>query len=185
MDLGLQKKNFLVTGAGRGIGRANACALAKEGARIAVVARTSRDLKDLLKELGGKAAGHAVYAMDLTEQKAPSRLVRDLKKDFGTIDGIVHNLGGTLNIKDPFCSIADWRKVYRLNFDVAVELNRFLIPSMQKQKWGRVIHISSIAAMENQGPVVYCAVKAALTAYTRSMGGVVAPVADMERPAYR
>ncbi len=175
MELGLKNKKILVTGAGRGIGRAIACALAKEGAKIAAVSRTPKDLKDLLKDIGGKAAGHAVYPMDLTKPKAPGRLVRDLKKDFGTIDGIVHNLGGTLNIKDPFCSMADWHKVYRLNFDIAVELNRLLIPAMQKQKWGRVIHISSIAAMENQGPVVYCAVKAALSAYTRSMGGVVAP----------
>ena len=50
-----------------------------------------------------------------------------------------------------------------------------IVPAMQNRKWGRVVHISSISAMENHGPVTYCAMKAALTAYTRSFGGVVAP----------
>lgn len=63
----------------------------------------------------------------------------------------------------------------RLNFEVAVELNTLIVPNMQRKKWGRVVHISSISSMENHGPVTYCTVKAALTAYTRSFGGVVAP----------
>ena len=50
-----------------------------------------------------------------------------------------------------------------------------IVPGMQARKWGRAVHISSISAMENHGPVTYCAIKAALTAYTRSFGGVVAP----------
>jgi 3-oxoacyl-[acyl-carrier protein] reductase len=57
---------------------------------------------------------------------------------------------------------------------VAVELNRELVPHMQKQKWGRVVHISSVSGTENQGTVPYCSMKAALNAYTRSFGRVVA-----------
>jgi 3-oxoacyl-[acyl-carrier protein] reductase len=77
--------------------------------------------------------------------------------------------------KNPFCSKTEWRKIYRFNLEISIELNNLIIPSMQLRKWGRVCHISSISAMENQGPVTYCAMKAALTAYTRSIGGVVAP----------
>lgn len=176
MDLQLKGKRALVTGAGRGIGRAIAWALAQEGVHIAAAARTPKDVNALIKDLGGTLAGHQGAVMDLTKEGAPQKLLKNLKKNrFGTIDIVIHNLGGLIGIKDPFCSIADWRKVYRLNFEVAVELNRLLIPVMQKQKWGRAIHISSISAMENHGPVTYCAIKAALTAYTRSMGGVVAP----------
>ena len=54
-------------------------------------------------------------------------------------------------------------------------LNGMLIPNMRQDNWGRVVHISSISSMENHGPVTYCSMKAALTAYTRSLGGVVAP----------
>jgi len=172
MDLKLKNKTALVTGAGRGIGRAIVKALAAEGCRVAVVARTEGDLDALLKELG---EGHWKKAMDLTAPDGPRQLIAALKKDFGMPEIVIHNLGGAGDIRDPFCSIEDWRKIYRLNFEVPVELNIDLLPEMVKKKWGRAVHISSIAGMENQGPVPYCSMKAALTAYTRSMGGVVAP----------
>lgn len=176
MDLGLKDKRVLVTGSGRGIGRAIARSLASEGARIALVSRTTADLSELQDQLGGVKDGHIFLTMDLMPDGAPESLISILKdRGFGRIDCVVHNLGGTLNIKDPFCSIEEWRRIYRLNFEIAVELNRMLVPPMQERKWGRVIHISSISSMENHGPVTYCAIKAALTAYTRSFGGVVAP----------
>ena len=175
MNLSLKNRRVLVTAAGRGIGEAIAFNLANEGAKVAVVSRTGKDIEALVKKMGGKAKGHVGMVMDLMKEGSPKKLVSQLKKKWGVPQIVVHNLGGTLDIRDPFCSIKDWRNVYRLNFEVAVELNGFIIPEMVKQKWGRVIHISSIAGMENQGPVTYCAMKAALTAYTRSMGGVVAP----------
>lgn len=176
MDLGISGKRALVSGAGRGLGRAIAQCLAKEGVRVAAVARSEGDLQALLDEMGGAASGHHAVAMDLTPEGAPAELMQDLGgHDFADLDIVVHNLGGTLDIKDPFCSLDDWRRVYRFNFEVAVELNTMIVPGMQSRAWGRVVHISSISAMENHGPVTYCAIKAALTAYTRSFGGVVAP----------
>jgi 3-oxoacyl-[acyl-carrier protein] reductase len=114
--------------------------------------------------------------MDLMPNDSIDILIRKLK-DHGVndFDILVHNVGGTLNIKDPFCNIEDWRKIYRFNLEIAVELNNIYVPEMQSRKWGRVVHISSISGMENHGPVTFCAMKAALTAYTRSFGGVVAP----------
>lgn len=175
MELGIKGKLALVTAGSRGIGAAVAIGLAKEGVKVAIVARGKNDVNNLLNKIGGREKGHLGVNLDLTDEKGPTRLVRILRDEFGMPSIIVHNLGGDLNIKDPFCPISEWRRIYRLNFEVAVELNTKLVPHMQKQKWGRVVHNSSIAAMENQGPVTYCAVKAALTAYTRSFGGVVAP----------
>ncbi len=176
MDLGIKGKKVLVTGSGRGIGKGIALCLAKEGARVAMVSRTMEDIEQTIDEMGGTEAGHIGFSMDLMPDGAPEKLLTNLKYSaFESIDIVIHNLGGTLNIKDPFCSIEDWRKIYRFNFEIAVELNRFLIPEMQKKKWGRVIHISSISSMENHGPVTYCSIKSALTAYSRSIGGVVAP----------
>ena len=174
MDLGLKGKRALVTGAGRGLGQSIAQCLAREGAHVACVSRTVADIEALVAELGGEKAGHVGYAMDLMPDGAPAELMLKLEK-FGPIDIVVHNAGGTLDISNPFCSMEDWRKVYRFNFELAIELNGMILPGMQKRKWGRAVHISSISAMENHGPVTYCAMKAALTAYTRSMGGVVAP----------
>lgn len=176
MELGLKNRVALVTGGGRGIGRGIALRLAQEGACVTVVSRTSSDVKSVLAEMGGEEKGHRAIAMDLMPDGAPERLCRELASGSSeSIDIMVHNLGGTLDIKDPFCSMADWRRVYRFNFEIAVELNRLIVPQMQARRWGRVVHISSISSMENHGPVSYCAVKAALTAYTRSFGGVVAP----------
>ncbi len=174
MNLGIVGRCALITGAGRGIGRAIAEALAAEGARVVVVSRTASDLDSMLKGIQGGDGSHRAVVMDLMPEGAPAELMERIR-DFGTVDIVVHNLGGTLGITDPFCSLDDWRRVYRLNLEIAIELNRMILPGMRARKWGRIVHISSIAAMENQGPVTYCAVKAALSAYTRSMGGVVAP----------
>jgi NAD(P)-dependent dehydrogenase (short-subunit alcohol dehydrogenase family) len=176
MELMIKGRRALVTGAGRGIGRAIAQCLAREGVMVAAVSRTRADLDSLVESMGGEAAGHLAVAQDLVPEGAPAQLLEGLQRaGFGPVDIAVHNMGGTLGVSDPFCPIEDWRRVYRFNFEVVVELNRLIVPQMQLRSWGRVIHVSSISAMENHGPVTYCAVKAALTAYTRSLGGVVAP----------
>lgn len=175
MNLEIRNRFALVTGGGRGIGAAIAGCLAKEGAHVAVVSRTASDVQKVISRIGGKKKGHLGIVLDLVEENAPGDLVNILKRDFSMPSIVVHNLGGTLDIKDPFCSLQDWRRLYRFNFEVGVELNNLLVPDMQKNGWGRVVHISSISAMENHGPVTYCAMKAALTAYVRSFGGVVAP----------
>jgi 3-oxoacyl-[acyl-carrier protein] reductase len=176
MKLGIEGKRALVTGAGRGLGRSISILLAKEGAKLAVVSRTASDLETLVKEMGGIESGHIGVPIDLISEGAPANLLGILKKtNFGSIDIVVHNMGGTLEITDPLCSVNDWRKVWRFNLEVAIELNLSLILPMQERKWGRIVHISSISAMENHGPVPYCSIKAALTAYARSMGRVLAP----------
>jgi NAD(P)-dependent dehydrogenase (short-subunit alcohol dehydrogenase family) len=175
MDLKLSGKSALVTGAGRGLGKAIAECLSREGVKVAAVSRTESDIKALISNIGGGASGHVGMAMDMMPKGAPEKVLQKLKDvGFSPIDIVIHNLGGTMNIADPFCSMEDWRRVYRLNFEIAVELNGMIVPDMQKRKWGRVVHVSSISSMENHGPVTYCAIKAALTAYTRSFGGVVA-----------
>jgi len=175
MELGINGRLALVTGASRGIGKAIALALAKEGVRVAVVSRSKPDLNRLMAEMPNGNKRNFAIALDLEKENAPQILFKRLKNDFGIPEIIVHNLGGTLDIRDPFCSIEKWRRVFRVNFEVAVEINSLIVPYLQKKKWGRIIHISSISAMENHGPVTYCATKAALTAYARSFGGVVAP----------
>ena len=175
MDLGIDGKRALVTAAGRGLGRSMALNLAKEGVRVAVVSRTASDVDSLVEEMGGAASGHFGMALDLTQDGAPNILMDAVEAEMGPLDIAVHNLGGTLDIRDPLCSIQDWRDLWRLNLEVAVEINLRALPGMQSRGWGRVVHISSIAASENQGPVPYGSIKAALTAYTRSMGRVVSP----------
>lgn len=175
MNLGLSNKKALVTGGGRGIGREIALQLAREGARVAVVSRTKSELETLVNRMGGKRKGHLALPLDLTCEGAPEKVIRMLRKYFGDPDILINNLGSTLNIRDPFCTSADWRKLWRINIEVAIELNNLVIPKMVKKHWGRIVHISSVSAIENQGSVPYCTLKAALTAYSRSMGRLLAP----------
>lgn len=173
MNLRIKNKKALVTGASRGIGRSVVLSLAKEGVKVACVSRTQKDLDSLLGQIGGKRNGHYYLAADLIEEGKPEEVVKKLKNDFGNVDIIVNNLGSALEINDPYCPVSDWRKLWRINMEIAIELNNLLIPGMKRKKWGRIVNISSISALENQGTVPYCSIKAALTAYSRSMGRIL------------
>lgn len=174
MELGIAGKRALVTGTGKGIGYGIARALAKEGVKVAAVSLEQQPLDELMTELGGSAQGHYAIASDLTEQYAPARVMSELEQQFGKIDILVNNLGSTLAITDPFCSLADWRAVYRINMEVMIEFTNLVLPYMRACGWGRVINISSTAGMENNGPIPYCAMKAAVIAYSHSLGRVLA-----------
>lgn len=174
MELGLAGKRALVTGASRGIGLAVARTLAAEGARVALVARDAAGLKAALSQLGGRAGGHAAFRADLSRLDGPRALLARLRADFGPPSVVVHNAGGTLDVRDPLCSMRDWKTVFRLNLEAAVELNAALIPYMKKAGWGRIVHVTSVSGGENLGPAPYCAAKAALNAYTRSFGRIFA-----------
>ena len=170
MDLGIQGKRALVTGGAIGIGRAIVVDLAKEGVSVAFTSRNDKNLEETLSMIGGEKAGHRAIQCDVSEEGMPKKLAEDL----GDIDIVVNNVGSTLSITDPYCSLSEWRKVFHLNVEVAVETNNLFLPYMKKQDWGRIVNITAGAALENSGPVVYCASKAAMTAYTRSMGRILA-----------
>ncbi|NQV49896.1 MAG: SDR family oxidoreductase [Candidatus Marinimicrobia bacterium] len=172
MDLGIKNKKALVTGASRGLGRAIADSLAKEGVQVAIVARNQGDINSFLDTHPGN---HIGLAYDLVPEGNPQKMVAEMIDKFGHPDIVVHNVGGNLGFTDPLCGIEEWRQVYRFNLEIAVELNQMLIPQMRLNKWGRIVHISSIASLENQGTAPYCSIKAALNAYTRSLGRYVSP----------
>lgn len=174
MNLGLDGRLALVTGSGRGIGRSISRALAEEGAKVAVVSRTTSDIESLMNEMGGRKKGHYGVAMDLVEEGGAKRFVEQLEKDFGYPSVVVHCIGGTLGIKGPYCSIDDLRRSFRFNVEVSFDLNNLLVPKMQEKKWGRVIHVSSIAAVRGRSNLPYGMVKASLNAYARDLGCAVA-----------
>jgi NAD(P)-dependent dehydrogenase (short-subunit alcohol dehydrogenase family) len=141
----------LVTGASRGIGASIAKCLREAGHEVFDASRST--------------------GFDLEVSTLP---LLEALESWGQPQIVVHNVGGALGITEPFTPLCNWHRVFRLNLDIAVELNNALIPTMQAKKWGRVVHISSVSSLENQGTLPYCAAKAALNAYTRSLGRVVA-----------
>ncbi len=174
MDLGLKGKKALVTGGAIGIGQAIALELAKEGVNVVITSRNENRLNLSLQKLGGRRDGHYGVISDLGAEGAPQALADDIHKNFGNLDIVVNNVGSTLKVTDPYCPISDWRRIFRLNFEVAIEINNLFIPYMKQQDWGRIVNITAGAGLENSGPVTYCASKAALTAYTRAMGRILA-----------
>ncbi len=169
MELGIRGKIALITGAGRGIGEAIASSLAKEGINLIVVSKTKKDLTNLINKTPNPHL-HYIFPADLSKESESKKLINFIKKKKIIPDIIVNNVGGTLNINNPLAGVGDWRKVIRLNLEVGIEINNAFVPNMIKKKWGRICHISSIAGLENQGPPSYCASKAALNAYVRSVG---------------
>jgi len=175
MDLELEGKSALVVGASRGLGRGIAMTLAQEGVQVGAIARTEGEIVSLIADMGGETKGHWGMIKDLVPDNAPAQIAEEIKSQNRQVDILIHNLGGTLGIRDPFCTVDEWRSVWRLNLEISTELNRYLLPAMQEKKWGRVVHISSIAATLSRGAIAYCTVKAALNAYTKNLGATLAP----------
>lgn len=174
MELGIKGKKALVTGGATGIGKAIAIELVKEGVNVAI---TSRDIKKAQKtqlELDEILPGNYSYACNIVDEDAPAKLMENIISNFGDLDIIVNNVGHTLDILDPCCPIEDWRRLFRLIIEVPVEINNIALKYMRKQAWGRIVNITAGAGMENSGPVTYSSLKAAFTAYSRSMGRVLA-----------
>jgi 3-oxoacyl-[acyl-carrier protein] reductase len=165
VDFGIDGQYALVTASSRGIGHACASALAAEGARVLLCARGRDDLERALAGLGGTAAGHRALCLDLTADDGPARVIAWLADENIVPDIIVHNLGSTLGVREPLPSADEWRSIFRVNFEVAAELNATYVPAMV-----RVCTISSLAAFEDHGSLPYGVAKAAVTAYTRGLG---------------
>ena len=176
MNLGIENKNVLITGGSRGIGREISIAFAKEGANVTIIARNKKDLKNTVQTLNANPGEHRYYEKDLLENGSVINLFPNILKK-QSFDIIVHNLGGGLGIKDPLSDVNDWNKVWYFNIGIALEINSLIIPLMKTNKWGRIVHISSISALSG-GPKIkpyggsppYSAAKAYLNNYVKSLG---------------
>jgi 3-oxoacyl-[acyl-carrier protein] reductase len=170
MDLGIKDKRVLVTGASQGIGKAIAQEFANEACKVTVVARRKNELEELVQEIGGQEKGHDFYAIDLMKNNAPIETSNYLLDKNGIYDIVVHNLGGTMEIRDPLSPWEDWEKVLRYNAGISIEMNKILVPKMKEKNWGRIVNVSSLAAQHLRGCAPYGAAKAFLDAYTKALG---------------
>ena len=140
MDLNLQNKVAIVTGASKGIGRAIAQVLAHEGMRLVVVARTRAQLDALASSMGDSCL---VHAADLTNADAPAAVVAATIARFGQIDLLVNNAGSTKRGDFLTLTEADWADGFGLKFYAAVRLSRAAWPHLQSSSGG-IINIIGI-----------------------------------------
>jgi 3-oxoacyl-[acyl-carrier protein] reductase len=172
MELGILNKTALVTGASRGIGLEVCKNLAREGSRVIAVSRSIGQL-DSIHDAKHKYPVEFME-VDLENPRSVSKIGDYLQSNKLEIDIVVNNVGGNLGIINPFCGYDEFTKVMDLNFGIAMEVNNLVIPLMREKGWGRICHVSSISALEVQGPPSYGAAKAAINAYVRSVSRYLA-----------
>lgn len=143
----LQNRVALITGAGRGIGRATALAFAREGAQVAVSARSNDELNSLVEEIRTAGGTSEAFPCDLTEPGAPARLAAAVTSAFGPVEILVNNAGiGSSSSPRPVVDFDDdfWEQTIKLNLTAPYHLCRAVLPGMIERKWGRIITTASI-----------------------------------------
>ncbi len=171
MELGLEGKVAVVTGSSKGIGRSIAEALAREGVKVVINSRNAKELEGTAAEM--RNAGGTVHAVasDVTNAEGAKRPVDEAVKRFGAIHILVNNAGGAGRFGS-FDDVTDdeWVGAFNLNVLSAVRATRAAVPHMQKQKWGRIINISSESGVQPD-PMMphYNASKSALNSLTKSL----------------
>ena len=159
----------IITGAGRGIGRAIALRLASEGARIAIVSRTEKNSIAVAEEINAKHLGLAKpYAVDVADHASVQTLCAQILADFTRVDILVNNAGVTKDGLSMRMSPDDWDTVIETNLKGAFNFYQGVVRSMMKQRSGRIINIASVSGlMGNAGQANYAASKAGLIAFTK------------------
>src|SRR6478609_3511229 len=161
----------VITGAGRGIGRAIALRFATEGARVACVSRTEENATKIADEINGLRSESAKpYAVDVGDHAAVQKTGTLILEDFGRADILVNNAGVTRDALAMRMSLEDWDAVVNTNLRGAFSFIHALVRTMTKQRSGRIINISSvIGLMGNAGQTNYAASKAGLIGLTKSL----------------
>ncbi len=169
MDYGLAGRVALVTGGTRGIGLAIARALAGEGARVSVAARTQADVERVAAEL----KGHGVAA-DLTTEAGCAEALDATREALGPIEILVNNLGLRAGTSYEDTGAAEFEQAMAGNLLPAVRLSKAVLPEMERAHWGRIVVVSSVYGREAGGTPAYNAAKAAENSFVTSFGRAVA-----------
>ncbi|MDI3473744.1 MAG: hypothetical protein PWR30_67 [Candidatus Woesearchaeota archaeon] len=170
MEKRLYKKVAIVTGARRGIGRAIALKLAKEGANVVVTDLSKEDCEDVVKEIKGLGSNGLALKLDVTNEKEIKKVVELTKKKFGRIDILVNNAGIFVQEELEKMDSSAINKIIDVNLRGPLFFIKQVIPIMKKQKYGKIINIASIAGFVSfEKSSVYCATKGAIVNMTREL----------------
>ena len=151
MNLGLDGKVCVVTGASRGIGLDVAKRLCEEGASVLLVARGEEELASAAADAGAKGGEAAALALDVTGADAGERIVAEATERFGQLDVVVNNAGQAKWRKLADVPDEDWQAAWELNVMAPMRLMRAAIPAMAERGWGRVVNVSSTAGKRPSG----------------------------------
>jgi 3-oxoacyl-[acyl-carrier protein] reductase len=170
MAVSLQGKNAIITGAGKGIGRAIAIALANEGVNVGLIARTQTDLDKVESELKADGVKVSLATADVSSNDEVNKAIDKIKSDFGSIDILINNAGIAKFGKFLELDISDWEKIIQVNLMGTYYVTRAVLQTMIDQQSGDIINISSTAGQKG-APVTsaYSASKAGVLGLTESL----------------
>lgn len=161
----------LVTGSGKGIGRAVAFALAKRGAAIAInYSRSETSAKETAEQIVSAGGACRIFRADVSKSEEVKDLFGKIKETMGPVSILVNNAGITRDALLVRMKDEDWREVLTLNLEAAFLCAREAVRDMARARWGRIINISSVVGLiGNAGQANYCASKAGLLGLTKSV----------------
>jgi NAD(P)-dependent dehydrogenase (short-subunit alcohol dehydrogenase family) len=172
----LAGKVALLTGAGRGIGRSTAIAMAHSGADIAVVSRSQAEIDEVVETIvrtGGRAFA---IRSDLTDRGGPDKVIESCIEKYGRLDVLVNNAGCVIRKRAEDTLPEDWDTVFTLNVKAMAEVCRLAIPHLKKNPGASIVNMSSITGMIGTPMrAAYASTKAAILGYTRVLAKEVAP----------
>jgi len=172
----LENKVALITGSGRGIGRAMAKLFAKEGAAVFLTARTESELAGVAKEIKDQEGKSAYMKADLTHARECEKVILETHKKFGRVDILVNNAGhyGPVVPVEEY-PLEEFEKVINVHLRAAFLLSKLALPGMYARKSGVILNISSLSAKSAFGwGSAYAAAKAGLLGFTRVMAAEAA-----------
>jgi 3-oxoacyl-[acyl-carrier protein] reductase len=149
VDLGIEGRVALVMGASKGLGRASAAALAREGARVAVASRSRERIDEaaaaIAAETGGEVRG---FAADTEDMERLSELAAEVARELGPIEILVTNTGGPPPGNPLEFGREDWEAAHRSLVLAPIALVEAVVPAMRERGWGRIVNVTSIATKE-------------------------------------
>jgi 3-oxoacyl-[acyl-carrier protein] reductase len=149
MDLGLEGKVAIVTASSKGLGKACALGLSREGAKVVICARNETELERAKDEIKNNSNNDVLAVKaDVTNLNDIKNLVEETIKNFGTVHILVTNAGGPPAGYFENFTDDDWENAFKLNFMSTVRLIREVLPFMKRQKWGRIINITSVTVKQ-------------------------------------
>ena len=170
MDLGIEGRIALVCASSKGLGRACADALAREGARVAMAARSPGPLEEAAREIGALAV-----PADVSLEQDRVALVRRVQEELGPVEILVNNAGGPPAGRFETHDVGTWRDAMELNLISAVHLTGLVLPSMIEAGSGRIVNIVSIAGIEAVDDLILSnASRPAVLGWTRALAREIA-----------
>src|SRR5439155_1566046 len=173
--MSLSGRVALVSGASQGIGKACALKLAERGATVAVAARNEEKLKELVNHISGAGSKAAAFPMDVADEEQVKDTCKAVIAEFGKIDILVNNAGITRDQLVMRMKRADWDAVINTNLTSAYLCTQQVISAMLRQRWGRIVNVTSIFGQIGQtGQANYASSKAGLIGLTMAIAREVA-----------